>query len=274
VPGCDDLQYDDYTPCYIEANDSDPRAQHTLRMLENLRNVPVAAFHGAADELVPVSGVTRQMARMAELGHRYRYYLSPTYEHYTHPIMDQWEEGGRYSHQFVRDPNPPEVVYIRDVAFERTVEEIRSKDHDLDFDFDSAYWMSGLQVAADAERAIFRGRNLADPESHLAVPDTAPPATVGQWGPFVVTGQQWVDSTALTAPPTRNGVALDLDGVSSVAVDVDRLGLDRWEPIVLEVTTTHPVAVTIAERTVLVEPGTSTVEITAPRKGPKPAKRR
>ena len=274
VPGCDDLQFEEYTPCYIPANDSDPRAQHTQRMLENLRNVPVAAFHGAADELVPISGVTRQMARMAELGYRYRYYASPTYEHYTHPIMDQWEEGGRYSHQFVRDPNPPEVVYIRDVAFERTVEEIRSKGHDLDFAFDSAYWMTGLEVAPGADRAIFRGRNLGDPEAHLAVPDTAPPATVGQWGPFVVTGQQWVDSTDLTAPPARNGVALDLDGVSAVAVDVDRLGLDRWEPIVLEVTTTHPVTVTLAERSVQFDAGTSTVEVTAPRKGPKPAKRR
>ena len=272
VEGCDDYQYDDYSPCYISANDSDPRAQHTLRMLENLRNVPVAAFHGGADELVPVGGVTRQMARMTELGYRNRYYLSPTYEHYSHPIMDQWEEGGRYSHQFVRDPNPAEVVYIRDVAFERTVEEIRSKGHQLSFDFDSAYWMSGLEVAPGADRAVFRGRNLADPESHLAAPDTAPPATVGQTGPFVVTGQQWLETTDLTPAETRNGVALDLDGVSAVTIDVAGLGFEPGVPIILEVTTTHPALVTIAGREVPLEAGTSVVEVKQPRKGPKDPK--
>ena len=272
--GCDDLQYDEYSPCYIEANGSDPRAQHTLRMLENLRNVPVAAFHGAADELVPVSGVSLQMERMLELGNRYRYYLSPTYEHYTHPIMDQWEEGGRYSHQFVRDQSPAEVTYVRDLAFERSVEEVRSGGHALAFDFDSAYWMSGLQVADGAERGVFRGRNLADPESHLAAPDTAPPAAVGQTGPFVVTGQQWLDTTELAPAATRNGVALDLEGVSAVTIDVDQLGLDRWSPVVLEVVTTHPVSVTIDDRTVVFQPGTATEQLTLARKGPPPAKRR
>ena len=270
--GCDDLQYDEYSPCYIEANGSDPRAQHTLRMLENLRNVPVAAFHGAADELVPVSGVTLQMERMLELGNRYRYYLSPTYEHYTHPVMDQWEEGGRYSHQFVRDDAPPEVTYIRDLAFERSVEERRSNGHVLAFDFDSAYWMSGLQVADGAERGVFRGRDLSDPASHVAVPDTAAPVTVGQTGPFVVTGQQWLDTTGVAPAVTRNGVALDLEGVSAVTIDIDRIGLDRWAPVVVEVDTTHPVEVTIDDRVLTFEPGSSTRDLTLARKGP-PARR-
>lgn len=261
VPGCDELEYDDYTPCYIEANGSRPRDQHTLRMLENLRNVPVAAFHGAADELVPVSGVTRQMARMAELGHRHRYYLSPAYEHYSHPVMDQWAEGGRYAHRFERDPDPPEVVYIRDLAFEQAVEEVRSHGNALDFDFDSAYWMSGLEVAAGAERAVFRGRDLADPAAHAAVPDTTAPVSDGQAGPFVVTGVQWVDTTAVSPAATRNGVALDLDGVSAVTVDVDRLSVDTSAPILLEVTTTHPATITIAGRVVHVEPGTTQTEL-------------
>ena len=63
-----------------------PAAQHTRRLLENLRNVPLAIFQGGADELVPVSGVTRQVERLVELGYRHRYYVFPTYEHYSHPV--------------------------------------------------------------------------------------------------------------------------------------------------------------------------------------------
>jgi hypothetical protein len=58
VPGCDEYRYDDYSPCYIATNDSDPRTQHTRRLLENLRNVPIGIYQGAIDELVPTSGVT------------------------------------------------------------------------------------------------------------------------------------------------------------------------------------------------------------------------
>ena len=75
-----------YTPCYGGTNDGDARVQHTRRLLENVRHVPWAIFHGAADELVPASGVTRQVERLVQLGYRHRYYLFPAQEHYGPPI--------------------------------------------------------------------------------------------------------------------------------------------------------------------------------------------
>ena len=98
--GCDDYEAGGYTPCYGGANDGDARVQHTRRLLENVRHVPWAIYHGAADELVPVSGVTRQVERLIQLGYRHRYYLFPHQEHYGPPITDEWAEGAQYLHRF------------------------------------------------------------------------------------------------------------------------------------------------------------------------------
>ena len=35
-PGCDNFAYQEYTPCYVQANDGDARAEHTLKLLDNL----------------------------------------------------------------------------------------------------------------------------------------------------------------------------------------------------------------------------------------------
>src|ERR671920_397204 len=48
-PGCDDMTFDEYSPCYVQTNDGDARRQHTLRMLDNLRGVPIGIFQGVID---------------------------------------------------------------------------------------------------------------------------------------------------------------------------------------------------------------------------------
>ena len=124
----------DYSFCYISTDGGDARIQHTRPLLKNLRNVPIAIFQGAIDELVPTSGVTRQIEELITLGYRHRYYFFPTYEHYSHPIIDEWAEGARYvtgtvapgvGSPLLRDKrvlNPARVVYRRDMLFECAVE--------------------------------------------------------------------------------------------------------------------------------------------------------
>ena len=102
--GCDD------DACFQSANDGRPRDEWTTPLLENLRWVPYVNYQGADDELVPVTGVTMQMKQMQDLGFRYRYYVFPHEEHYGPPIFDQWAEGVKYEHQFMRNPNPPAVT--------------------------------------------------------------------------------------------------------------------------------------------------------------------
>lgn len=262
-PGCDDLRYEEYTPCYVETNDGDARAQHTRKLLDNLRNVPVAIFQGGADELVPTSGVTRQVERLVELGYRHRYYLFPTYEHYSHPVADEWMEGVRYLRAFERPQNPARVTYVRDMPFERTVETGPDQSEPvagLDFDFDSAYWMSRLTPVDHTDgRARIDARSLALPEARTTVPEAGGPLAPGQTGPYVMTGLAWTGDP-LTAPDTANAFEVTLDGASTVRLDTERMDLDPTRSITGTVTTEHAITLDLtgAWRTTTVVTGAET----------------
>jgi hypothetical protein len=249
--GCDDMKYDEYSPCYIETNSSDPRAQHTRPLLENLRNVPIAIFQGGIDELVPTSGVTRQVERLTQLGYRHRYYMFPTYEHYSHPVVDEWMEGVRYTNQFTRPSNPAQVSYIRSMPFERSVESgPNQQDHKpglTNFDFDKAYWMSGLTpVDAVDGVAHFEGRSLAisDAPTVLA-PEVGGPAAPGQVGPYTMNGLAWLTNPLAAAAAPVNGFEVTLKGVASVTLDGARMGLNPALPIAADITSDSPAVVRV-----------------------------
>jgi pimeloyl-ACP methyl ester carboxylesterase len=210
--------------CFQSANDGRPRDEWTTPLLENLRSVPYVNYQGAADELVPVTGVTAQMEKMRSLGLRYRYYVFPHEEHYGPPIFDQWAEGVRYEHQFVRDPNPPSVTFIRSMPMERAVEQVNSGGVPLSFDFDSAFWVSGLEPV-DASKGVARvdARSLAIPEpAHDVVPDVVPPVSVDQTDPSVEEGQAWVSHPG-TEAPARNAFSVTLSGAKAVRLDLRRM---------------------------------------------------
>ena len=259
--GCDDFEAEGYTPCYGGANDGDARVQHTRRLLENVRYVPWAIFHGAADELVPVSGVTRQVERLVQLGYRHRYYLFPHQEHYGPPITDEWAEGARYLHGFASPPNPPRVTYIRDMPFERATETIQSDDVPFDFSFDRAYWMSRLEPA-DLEEGVakFDGSSAAIPEEpYTAIPEAGGPTALGQTGPFVMTGMRWLTGLAGGAPDPANEFTATLTGAQRVRLDLGRMAIDVTKRAAGTVETDRPLALELRARwgeatpTVLVE---------------------
>jgi hypothetical protein len=247
--GCDDYHYDDYSFCYVQTNDSDARTQHTLRMMPNLRNLPIGIYPGGIDELVPVSGVTRQVAALKDLGYQYRYYLFPTYEHYTHPVIDEWAEGARYMQSFRRNAHPAHVTYRRDMPFERSVES-GANHHDgpnggdrieVPFSFDHAYWMSELTPVDETDGvAVFDGKTfgVAAPPT-IAIPEAGGPSSIGQVGPFVMTGQRWLADPLGTTPTTSNGFDVTLIGARAVKLDLPGAGLGRG-PLTGKVTTEHP----------------------------------
>ena len=245
VEGCDELKWDEYTPCYIEANGSDPRTQHTRPLLDNLRNVPIAIYQGAVDELVPLSGVTRQIERLVELGYRHRYYVFPNYEHYTHPIVDEWAEGVRYLDGFQRTADPARVTYVRSMPFERTVETGPDQSNPvqgLSFDFDHAYWMSELTPTDPLDgvaRVDVRTSAFADRET-LPVPEVGGPAAPGQVGPYAMTGLLWLVNPLAAAPAPTNGFHVELSGAQAVRFDSARMGLDVAREIAASVTSDSP----------------------------------
>jgi hypothetical protein len=239
---CDGYKYDDYSPCYIEANGSDPRAQHTIKLLENVRHVPWAIYAGVEDELVPYPGVARQVARLVQLGYRHRFYSFATQEHYGPPVWDEWADGGNYMHQFTAPENPAQVSYVRDMPFERATETVNNGGIPLSFDFDHAYWMSGLTPNdLTAGHAVFEGRSLAIADAPaLTAPDAGGPAAVGNAGPFVMTGLQWLQNPVGAAAPTSNAYTATLTAARAVTLDGARMKLDAGKAITGTVTADGP----------------------------------
>lgn len=232
--GCSDPR------CYIEANGGNAHDELTYPLLENLKWIPYVNYQGTEDELVPVTGPTTQMQRMHDLGLRYRYYLFPHEEHYGPPVFDQWAEGVKYEHQFVRDPNPPEFTYIRSMPMEHAVETVSADKVPLNFDFDHAYWMSDLQPV-DPARGVARidVKSLGIPEpAHDVVPDVVAPVSVDQTDPSVEEGQKWV-THAGSEPAARNAFTLKLSGAREVQLDLRRMRLTFAEPLSADITADH-----------------------------------
>lgn len=247
VKGCDAYQFQGYALCYIGANGGDPRAEYTEPLLGNLKWVPYAVYQGTNDELVPTSGVTLQVNRLRTLGYRFRYYLFPGQEHYGPPIVDQWIDGADYEHQFVRNPNPPEVTYTRSMVFEHAIERVNSDGVKFHFALDHAYWMSGLEpVDFKQGVASFDGRSLAiaDPVRRLTL-ETKAPANGDQNYPFVMTGQAWKLGSAA---PTSNGFEIELTGARAVTLATKRMSLDDARPITGSVSSTSLLELTLEGR--------------------------
>ena len=247
-PGCDNYQFQGESPCYTGANGGDPRAEYTEPLLDNLKWVPYAIYQGTNDELVPTTGVTLNVDRLQQLGYRYRYYLFPGQEHYGPPIVDQWIDGADYEHQFVRNPNPPEVTYVRSMAFEHAIETVNSNGVHFSFPLDSAYWMSGLEPV-DPTKGIarFDGRSLAIPDpARTTVPEAGGPATPNQNYPYAMVGQAWsVDASHVS---TSNGFLIALTGARAVTLDTRRMRLQDWRPVSGDVTVDAPLALTLTGR--------------------------
>jgi hypothetical protein len=165
----------------------------------------------------------------------------PHEEHYGPPIFDQWAEGVTYEHSFVRDPNPPAVTFIRSMPMEHAVEQVNSGGVPLNFDFDSAYWMSGLQpVDAAKGTARIDARSFAIPEpAHDVLPDVAAPVSADQTDPSAMEGQLWV-THAGSEPPARNAFEAKLTGASAVRLDLTRMRVKTRRPVAGAVTTQAP----------------------------------
>jgi hypothetical protein len=183
------------------------------------------------------------MNRVRDLGYRYRLYMFPAAEHYTHPILDEWQEAARYLFAQKRNPNPPHVTYVRDMPFEQAVgngPDLRAgHTAGLSFALDHAYWMGDLTARDTTKgRAMFDGRSLAiaDP-AHLAIPDAGGPASPGQFLPYVMTGQQWIDDPTATSAALTNGFDVTLTGASAARLDLARMRVDAAKPVTGKVRT-------------------------------------
>jgi hypothetical protein len=247
LPGCDGYTYDDYSPCFIQANGGDARAELTYPLLDNLREVPVVVYHGAEDELVPVSGVTLMVKKLQDLGYRFRYYLFHGQEHNGPPAMDQWAEGAAYEHRFVRNPNPQQVTYVRSMVFENAIERVNApQGAHIDFDLSHAYWMRGLEPVDPVKGvARFDGTSEGLPaEPHTTYPEADAGGKTANGAPFTMAGQAWQADPAAVGP-TSNAFRITLSGARAVTLDLGRMHLSLHHTLKGTVKTTDPLTLTL-----------------------------
>ncbi len=144
--------------------------------------------------------------------------------------MDQWTEAAAYLQQFARPENPAHVTYKRDMPFERATETVQSGGFTLNFDFDSAYWMSHLEPT-DLEdgTASFDGKSLAIAAApYEVVPDDGGPTAPGTTGPYFYEGLQWLElpSEVAATPALKNEFTATLTGAGKVQLDLTRMAID------------------------------------------------
>lgn len=195
----------------------------TFPIVENAINLPYVIFQGTNDELVPVSGVTRQAVRLAELGYRYREYVFPGYEHYTFAIMDEWVEGARYFDQFRRDPNPRSVSYSITPGMEDVAETVQTNGTPFDFHFDGAYWTSELEVYDPARRASFDAQTYGrGGTSELQLPEVGAVSPLGHSTPYVMHGMRWARGGTI---PAANRFSVKMINLTHATLDLARMGI-------------------------------------------------
>lgn len=225
-------------------NGADIQAEFLYPLLENARNLPYAILHGTADELVPVTGAIAAGQRLHELGYRYRTYLYHAYEHYSAPIWDDWREMQSYMWSHRRDRNPSRVTYKVSPALNHAVSTISVPSGvNLGFNFNRAYWVSGLTVREPGIApsnigmidATSNGREI--PKRILA-----PEAGAGVFGPYTMHGQRWLDDGSLG---NSNTFSVTMTNLSAATLDVARMSLATTAPIGATVNTDGPVTLSL-----------------------------
>ena len=247
-------------PCYVEANEGNADAQNTFRILENARHLPLTIHHGTNDELVPITGVQRIGARLAELGYRYDLTMFAGYEHYTQAIIDEWADGATYLNRFERNPNPRTVTYKVVPALVDAVNTVTADGVAFSFKPDGAYWTDGL-VVRDGERTdtavsgqIEATSGALPAAAHLAVPNAGAVSPLGHSTPFVRHGIEWLKTGEA---PLTNTFTATLRNLSAARLNVARMALDLDELVEATVTTDGPATLRLTH---VDEPVTVTVD--------------
>jgi predicted esterase len=189
----------------------------TKPMVPNARWLPYVIGHGAADQLVPVTGVMEQARAFATAGYRYRLHLHPTGDHVLWSIEDWFsgEVAALGASRRTGDPDHITYAWYPDAA-----------DRALGLGPTGAYWLRGLRarhtepgVMAEVE-ALTRARPYfaVTPERQTSV------STSLELAPAVVFSQVW---RLGPRPAARPELKLRLVNVESLGVDMRRAGLLR-----------------------------------------------
>ena len=198
----------------------------TNRIVENGLNLPFEINHGNADQLVPVTGVSRQAETFRRAGNPYRYYLHAGDDHFSFLLAGNFAHSrdwlGRVPPR--RNLRPTRVRFVRYPSMDLPRYGLK---------WNAAYWARDIVVrdakAVDASGAIDAttwARGGHRPRAQ-AEPLRVEPPGAGV-SPGTVTGQRLVDGAPIAR---RNGFEATLRNVSSVRLKSRWMGLSPRAPL-------------------------------------------
>jgi hypothetical protein len=80
------------------------------------------------------------------------------------------------------------------------------------------------------------------------VPEAGGPAAIGQTGPFVMTGMQWLTGLTGEAPAPSNEFTATLTGARRVRLNLIRMGIDVTRPAAATIETDAPLTLELRAR--------------------------
>jgi dienelactone hydrolase len=200
---------------------------NTNHLVANALNLPFEIVSGNADELVPITGVQKQVDDLLAAGTDLRFYRHVADEHFSFILADRWDHTRDFLGTAPRDKTPVHVRYERYPAMDLP---------SYGLQFDRAYWVSGLDVgegpdpgrSGSIEATTFaRGgheRQVSRPRTTLALPP-------GGVSPATVTEQRVVRGAAIEP---RNGFRARLRNIRRVRLDCAGMGLDPRRELTAE----------------------------------------
>jgi dienelactone hydrolase len=227
---------------WVPPNDPTPggASSNTNRMLGSVRNVPFMIWDGAADELVPLAGVTVQAQTFDDLGYRYAFDVFPSSDHLALAGNDSYQPAADFLGTQRVDRNPAHVTYVvnptMDFKKRGTVA-------------NHAYWLSGLRLRDPSGGAplgkvdaISHGFGVTDPEPGPTQTRTGtlPPGNLGTFA-YTERSRSWGPAGS---EPKRDELTLSAENLKSAKVAVARAKLSCDAK--LDVTTDGPLTVKLA----------------------------
>lgn len=184
--------------------------------LASLRNTPLLAWNGAADELVNLAQAEQAHAGLVEAGVPHSYDLFPTADHLTLASNDEYGLGAEFLGEARADRSPAQVTYVVDP---------REDNADAGVVADSAYWLSGLTVR-DAEA----GTGTVEVLSEAFGVGAAQPQPVAQDAGVLTGGafaamsfaERRVDLAPAATTPSADRLVVSATNVGRIVVDPAR----------------------------------------------------
>jgi len=223
--------------------DGQRESEHnTLDVTDNLRHIPLLMWHGANDELVPLPGPVNYAQDLRGHGYRHEFNVFPGYDHFLFSELDEWGPGRDFLKGVTVTQEPAHVTFRSKpvMGYEFTAADGTQYSES----YDSAYWLSDIEVAAPESDAGGLVDAISYGEGYGAPVRETFSGTGTEPNPHIERGTRWKAPVDVEKP--RNELELDLAGVTGLTVWVEEAGLDAARPVELSVSTDEAVTVRLA----------------------------